>query len=60
MRINPPKKKVFWLSVILGVAGIVGYLVAVFAGISWMLNVAFWVALGGLVFLVLGNVLRHF
>lgn len=54
MRLTPPKKLTFWIAVILGVLSIVAYFVTV-------LNpFALWIALAGLVLLVLGLLIKGF
>jgi hypothetical protein len=56
MRLTPPKKWVFWVSVILGAVGLVGKLVA----IPFVSAYAFWIVLVGLILLILGNALKGF
>lgn len=54
MRLTPPKKWVFWVSVILGVVGLVAYFVSAIAAF------AFWFVFVGLALLVAGLVLKGF
>lgn len=56
MRLTPPKKWVFWVSVILGLLGLIGKLVA----IQFVSAYAFWFVLVGLALLALGNALKGF
>ena len=56
MRLTPPKKWVFYVSVILGVLGLLGKLVA----IPVISGLAFWLVLVGLVLLAAGNALKGF
>ncbi len=54
MRLNPPTKNVFWISVILAVLGLVFFFVpAVSAYAFWVLVIAY-------VLLALGNTLKGF
>ena len=54
MRLSPPKKWVFWASVILAVLGLIFFFVPSLGG------VAFWAVLVGYVLLALGNALKGF
>ncbi|NPV56881.1 MAG: hypothetical protein HPY76_09480 [Anaerolineae bacterium] len=54
MRLTPPKAIVFWISVILGVVGIILNFVAPQAGY------ALWVVAVGWLLLVLGNAVKGF
>ena len=54
MKLTPPKTLVFWISVILGVLGIVFSFVGATAGF------ALWVVAAGWLLLVLGNTLKGF
>lgn len=56
MRLTPPKKIVFWISVILAVVG----LVASFVTIPFLSGIAFWLVLVGYVLLFLGNTVKGF
>jgi hypothetical protein len=56
MRLTPPKKTTFWISIILGALGLIGYLVT----IPLITSLAFWLVLAGLVILVLGLLLKGF
>jgi 4-hydroxybenzoate polyprenyltransferase len=53
MKISPPKKITWWIALILGVIGLVANLVT----IPVLSGLAFWLALVGLVLLLLANVL---
>jgi hypothetical protein len=50
MKLSEPKVITFWVAVILGVLGIIGYFL--------FPTYAFWLVLAGLVVLVLGNLLK--
>jgi len=56
MRLNAPKKIVFWISVILAALGIIGSLVS----LPFISGFAFWLVVIGYVLLFLGNVLKGF
>jgi hypothetical protein len=56
MRLTPPKKIVFWISLILAVVG----LVASFVTIPFLSGIAFWLVLVGYVLLALGNAVKGF
>ena len=56
MRLNAPKKIVFWISVILAALGIIGSLVS----LPVISGIAFWLLVIGYVLLFLGNVLKGF
>lgn len=56
MKISPPTKPVFWISVILVVLGIVG----TFITIPFFSGIAFWLVVSGYVLLFLGNTLKGF
>ena len=56
MRLTPPTKNVFWLSVILAALG----LIAVFVSIPFVSANAFWFVLVGYVLLFLGNTMKGF
>jgi hypothetical protein len=53
MKLSPPKQITWWISLALGVIG----LVANFVTIPVLSGLAFWLVLAGLVLLVLANVL---
>jgi hypothetical protein len=54
MKLTEPKVVTFWLSVALGLLGLLGYLKAV----AVLSPYAFWLVLAGLVLLALGNMLK--
>jgi len=56
MRLNAPKKTVFWISVVLAGLGILGSLVS----LPVISGIAFWLVVIGYVLLFLGNVLKGF
>ena len=56
MRLTPPKKWVFWTSVILALLGLVGY----FVTIPFISGITFWLVLVGYVLLAAGNTLKGF
>jgi predicted membrane channel-forming protein YqfA (hemolysin III family) len=56
MKLSRPKNITFWIAVILGVLGLIGYL-KVIPGLS---PYAFWLVFVGLVVLVMGNVFKNF
>jgi hypothetical protein len=56
MRLTPPKKWVFWASVILVVLGLVGK----FVNIPFLTDYAFWIVVVGYVLLAAGNYLKGF
>lgn len=49
MRLTPPKQITFWVSILLGILGLIFYLVS---GIG-LVDIAFWFPLAGLVLLIL-------
>ena len=51
---TPPKKSTFWISVILGLLGLIG----TFVTIPLISGIAFWLVLAGLVLLVLGLLIK--
>ena len=53
MKISRPTKTVFWISVILGVLGILGYF-----AVAALAPYAFWLVTAGFVLLVLGNIVK--
>ena len=56
MRLTPPTKNVFWLSVIIGVVG----LIAKFNVLAFLTPFAFWLVLVAFVLLILGNTMKGF
>jgi hypothetical protein len=56
MRLTPPTKIVFWISVVLAVLGILGK----FAGVAVLAPYAFWLVLIAYVLLFLGNAVKGF
>lgn len=56
MRLNPPKKIVFYISVVLAVVGLIASLVT----IPFLSGFAFWLVLAAYILLALGNVLKGF
>ncbi len=56
MRLTPPKKWVFWASVILVVLGLVGK----FVSVPFLSPYAFWFVVVGYVLLAAGNSLKGF
>jgi len=56
MKLNAPKKNVWWLALILSVLGLLGHLVA----IPVISGIAFWLVLAGYVLLFLGTFLKGF
>ncbi len=56
MRLTPPKKWVFWTSVVLVVLGLVGK----FVNIPFLTDYAFWIVVVGYVLLAAGNILTGF
>jgi hypothetical protein len=56
MKLTPPTKNVFWISVILAVLGILGK----FAGVAVLAPYAFWLVLIAYVLLFLGNAVKGF
>lgn len=56
MRLTPPKKLVFWISVILAVVGLIGQYVDF--GLSF--DAAFYLVLVGYILLFLGNTVKGF
>ena len=56
MRLTPPTKNVFWISVILAALGLIGTFVA----IPFVSAYAFWFVLIGYVLLFLGNAAKGF
>lgn len=56
MRLTPPKKNVFWISVVLAALGFLGSLVS----IPFVSAYAFWLVLIGYVLLALGVAMKGF
>jgi hypothetical protein len=54
MKLTPPKNITFWISVILVVAGLLGYLKV----LAFLSPFAFWLVLAGFVLLFLGNLVK--
>ena len=57
MRLNPPTKNVFYISVILVIVGLLAELGILLGALS---GFAFWIVLVGYVLLALGNTLKGF
>jgi hypothetical protein len=55
MKLTPPKKSTFWISVVLAVLGLLGAV-----GVSFLAPYAFWLTFVGFVILVLGLLLKGF
>ena len=56
MKLTPPTKNVFWISVVVTVVG----LIAKFGLIAFLTPFAFWLVLVAFVLLALGNALKGF
>jgi hypothetical protein len=56
MRLNPPKKIVFYISIALAVVGLIASLFT----IPFLSDFAFWLVLVAYILLALGNVLKGF
>ncbi len=56
MKLTPPKKLTFWLSIVLGALGVV----ATFVTIPVVSSFAIWFVVVGLVLLALGNAVKGF
>jgi len=56
MRLTPPTKNVFWISIVLAALGLIGTFVA----IPFVSAYAFWFVLFGYVLLFLGNAVKGF
>jgi hypothetical protein len=54
MRLTPPKKIVFWISVAFVVVGILGFF------IGFLADFKFWLVLVGYILLFLGNAVKGF
>ncbi|MGD8813054.1 MAG: hypothetical protein PVI78_01105 [Anaerolineales bacterium] len=61
MRLTPPKKNTFWISLIIAVLGLVAY-IAGLLGIehAWLPHLIFWLPAVGYILLALGNALKGF
>jgi hypothetical protein len=57
MKLNPPKKLTFWLSVVLAVIGLIG---VIFTSIPFVSAAAFWFVLVGYAVLVAGLLIKGF
>lgn len=58
MRLTPPKKSIWWLSVVLGAVGIVLEIVSLVTALNVLSIIGFWVVVIGLVLLVLSTALK--
>lgn len=58
MRLTPPKKIVWWLSVILGLVGIILEVVSMVTAMGVLSIVGFWVVVIALVLLILSTALK--
>ncbi|GAB4411017.1 MAG: hypothetical protein Kow00123_24730 [Anaerolineales bacterium] len=58
MRLTPPKKNIWWLSVALGAVGIVLEVVSLVTAMNILSIIGFWVVVIGLVLLVLSTALK--
>lgn len=56
MKLTPPKKITFWITVILAVVGVIAF----FVSIPVLSGIAFWLVLAAYVVLVLGLLLKGF
>jgi len=56
MRLTPPTKNVFWISVVVAAVG----LVAKFGVVAFLTPFAFWLVVIAFVLLVLGNTMKGF
>lgn len=56
MKLTPPTKAVFWISVVLGLLGLIG----TFVSIPFVSGFAFWFVFVGFALLVAGLVLKGF
>jgi hypothetical protein len=54
MKLTPPKQITFWIALILGVLGLLGFVV------PFLAPFAFWLEFLGLLVLVLGNLVKGF
>ena len=60
MRLNAPKKKVFWVCVIAAIVAVVAYVVGLIVALPIIAHIAAVVLLASFVVLMLGNVLKGF
>ncbi|MDH7490682.1 MAG: hypothetical protein QHH80_14410 [Anaerolineae bacterium] len=58
MRLTPPKKNIWWLSVALGVVGIVLEIVSLVTAMNILSIIGFWVVVVGLVLLALSTAIK--
>ena len=59
MRLNPPKKNTFWISVVVAAVGVIIYIVHLFApAISYLQPVAFLLVVAAFVLLCLSLILK--
>jgi len=56
MRLTPPTKNVFWISVVVAAVG----LIAKFGVVAFLTPFAFWLVVVAFVLLVLGNTMKGF
>jgi len=56
MRLTPPTKNVFWISVVVAAVG----LIAKFGVVAFLTPFAFWLVVIAFVLLVLGNTMKGF
>jgi len=56
MKLTPPTKNVFWISVVVAAVG----LIAKFGVVAFLTPFAFWLVLVAFVLLVLGNAMKGF
>lgn len=59
MRLTPPKKSTWWLSIALGAVGIVLEIVSLVTAMNILSIIGFWVVVIGLVLLVLSTALKR-
>ena len=60
MRLNAPKKKVFWICVIAAAVAVVAYIVGLIIALPVLIYIASAVLLVAFVLLMLGNTLKGF
>lgn len=58
MRLTPPKKNVWWLSVVLGATGVVMEILSLVLAMNVLSVIGFWVVVIGLLLLVLSTALK--
>jgi len=56
MKLTPPTKNVFWISVVVAAVGLIGK----FGVVGFLAPYAFWLLLVAFVLLVLGNTMKGF